>query len=454
MRDKKKNMDRDILEYQPDAVEIEERPVSGKARWVLYVILGSLVALVAGAIIFSVDRIVVTEGKLITTSPTIVLQPLNTAVIRSIDARVGDVVDKGQALATLDSTFAAADLGRLNRQHLTLGAQIRRIQAELEDKPFSALPGEGEEGRLQEHLFKQRKIIFERTKKMSADKIAALKAKLALNHVQRQGKEKQLKLLRDVEGTTARLPQKGVEYRLKILEAQKARTFTATEIENLKGEEQVTINELRQAWSEWRKFVEERSGELMEQEVQLLDELEKVKQEITKARRLNELVSLKAPRQGVVLSVAKKSVGSIIQQAEALFTLVPLDSPLEAEVNVQARDIGRVRVGDHARIKLDAFPYQKHGTLPGRVRIISEDAFQYGNTQTAPAVSLAAQAAAGTFYRARITLLSGQLRNVPDAFRLMPGMKVRAEIKIGKRRVISYFLYPVIRALDESLREP
>jgi len=454
MGSKKKKIDRNILEYQPDAVELEESPVSGKVRWVLYLLFGSLVAVVIGAIVFSVDRIVVAEGKLITTSPTIVVQPLNTAIIRSLEARVGDVVDRGRVLATLDSTFAAADLDRLRQQALTLGVQIRRIQAELENKPFSAQPGEGEEGRLQEHLFRQRKIIFERTKKMSEDKIAALKAKLSLNHVQRQGKQKQLKLLRDVEGTSARLPQKGVEYRLKLLEAQKARSLAASEIENLKGEEQVTKNELRQARSEWLKFVEERLGGLMEQEVQLLAELKKVKQEITKARRLNELVSLKAPRQGVVLSVAKKSVGSIIQQAEHLFTLVPLDSPLEVEVNVQARDIGRIRVGDHARIKLDAFPYQKHDTLPGVVRVISEDAFQYGNNQGAPAGPATALSAAGTFYRARIALLSEKLRNVPDGFRLMPGMKVRAEIKIGKRRVISYFLYPVIRALDESLREP
>ncbi len=454
MDNEKKKINKEVLEYQPDAVEIEERPVSGKARWVLYLILGSLVAVVVGAVIFSVDRIVVTEGKLITTSPTIVLQPLNTAVIRSIDARVGDVVDTDQVLATLDSTFAAADLGRLNRQYLTLGAQVRRIQAELQNKAFAALPEEGEEGRLQEHLFKQRKVIFYRTKNMSEDKIAALKSKLSLNHVQRQGKEKQLKLLRDVEGTTARLPQKGIEYRLKLLEAQKARSFTASEIENLKSEEQVTMNELKQARSEWRKFVEERSGELIEKEVQLLNELEKVRQEITKAKRLNDLVSLRAPQPGVVLSVMKRSIGSIIQQAEPFFTLVPLDSPLEVEVNVQARDIGRIRVGDHARIKLDAFPYQKHDTLPGTVRIISEDTFQYGNNKAAPAGPSTTQDASGTFYRARITLLSDQLRNVPDEFRLMPGMKVRAEIKIGKRRVISYFLYPVIRALDESLREP
>ncbi len=167
MKRKKSQIPDQALEYQPDAVEIEERPVPGKIRWVLYLILGSLLTLVVGAIVFKVDRIVSAEGKLITTSPTIVIQSLNTAVIRTIKVQVGDVVDKGEVLATLDPTFAGADLNRLLRQQLTLKTQIRRIQAELQGKPFTAMPEEGEEGKLQEHLYRQRKTIVERTRKMS-----------------------------------------------------------------------------------------------------------------------------------------------------------------------------------------------------------------------------------------------------------------------------------------------
>ena len=141
---------KDILEYQPDAVEIEERPVPGKIRWVLYLILLSLVLTVVGAIVFKVDRVVVAEGELITNTPTIVVQSLNTAVIRTINVQVGDVVEKDQVLATLDPTFATADLSQLNKQKLTLGVQIRRIRAELDHSPFAARPEEGEDGKLQE----------------------------------------------------------------------------------------------------------------------------------------------------------------------------------------------------------------------------------------------------------------------------------------------------------------
>lgn len=442
---------KDILEYQPDAVEIEEKPIPGKIRWVLYILLFSLVAVVVGAILFKVDRIVVAQGKLITTSPTIVVQSLNTAVIRSLDVQVGDVVKQEQVLVTLDPTFASADLTQLNKQAHTLRSQMRRIQAELQGKSFRAREEEGEDGLLQEQLFQQRKVIFDRNKQFSEEKVAALESKLQLNRVQHDGKEQQLKLLRDVEGTVARLPQRDNDHRLRLLEAQKNRHQTANDMDVLVAEEQVVLHELKQAKSEWQRFVEERSGELMEQQVKLRTEREKIDEEISKAKRLHELVSLRAPQGGIVLNMADVSVGSIARQAEPLLTLVPLDSVIEVEVNVPSKDIARIRTEDSARIKLDAFPFQRHDTLPGEVRVISEDSFQLtASGVTEPAVTKEDQ----SFYRTRITLLSNTLRNVPDGFRLMPGMKVRAEIKVGTRSVISYFLYPIIRVFDESLREP
>lgn len=449
------NLERDILEYQPDAVEIEERPVPGKVRWVLYLILAAIVALIVGAIVFRVDRIVVAEGELITSAPTIVVQPLNTAVIRSIEAKVGDVVEEGQLLATLDPTFASADLSQLRKQQYALSAQLRRIEAELAGRDFRARAEEGEDGLLQEQVLRQRRMVVEQTRRLNADKVAALEAKLALNAVQQQGQEKQRKLLRDVEGAAARRIPKEEEsqFRLRVLDAQKARIETGNTIENLRAEAEVTRNELRQARSEWRHFVEERLAELLEQAVQLRGEQTRVLEELHKATRMHELITLRAPAKGVVLKVAERSVGSIIQQAEPFMVLVPQGTVLEAQVDVSSRDIGRIRTGDSARIKFDAFPFQRHDTLPGEVRVISENAFDRTSAEQLLRPE-PGQEPTEAFYRCRIRLLATELRNVPEGFRLIPGMKVRAEIKVGTRSVISYFLYPVIRALDEGLREP
>ncbi|MDD2462383.1 MAG: HlyD family type I secretion periplasmic adaptor subunit [Desulfobulbus sp.] len=450
---KEKKSSKDILEYQPDAVEIEERPVPGKIRWVLYLIVMTVIATIVGAVIFKVDRIVVSQGELVTNTPTIVVQPLSTAVIRTINVQIGDVVGKGQILATLDPTFATADLSQLRKQQMTLEAQIRRIKAELQKKPFAALPKEYDDGKLQEQVHLQRRLILETTKKTAEDKIAALRATLRLKAVERQGIEQQQKVLRDIEGTIAKRPQHDEENRLRLLEAQKTRIQGTNAIETLKAEEEVTRNELRQAESDWQRFLQERNGELIEQEVTLRNDLAKVEEELHKAERMHDLISLKSPERGIVLKLAERSVGSILQQAEPFITLVPTGSILEAEVYVDSKDIGRIRTGDMVRVKLDAFPFQRHETLPGKVRVISENAFQKNNAKMLLTPE-PGQDLAEAYYRTRITLLSTQLRNVPDGFRLIPGMKVRAEIKVGKRSIISYFLYPIIRALDESLREP
>ncbi len=447
--------DQDILDYQPDAVAIEERPVPGKARWVLYLILAAIVALIVGAIIFRVDRIVVAEGELITSAPTIVVQPLNTAVIRSIEARVGDTVEEGQLLATLDPTFASADLSQLEKQRHSLSAQLRRIEAELAGKEFKARAEEGEDGLLQEQLLLQRQQVVDRTKRLVEDKVAALEARLALNAVQQQGQERQQKLLRDMEGTATRRMAREEEsqHRLRILEAQRARIESGNAVDNLRAEAEVTRNELKQTHSEWQRFVEERQAELLEQAVQLRGELTRVLEELHKATRMHELITLKAPAKGVVWKVAERSVGSIIQQAEPFMVLIPQGTVLEAEVDVSSKDIGRIRTGDNARIKFDAFPFQRHDTLPGAVRVISENAFDRTSAEQLLKPEPGKEPAEA-FYRCRIELLDTRLKNVPEGFRLMPGMKVRAEIKVGTRSVISYFLYPVIRALDEGLREP
>jgi HlyD family secretion protein len=138
-----------------------------------------------------------------------------------------------------------------------------------------------------------------------------------------------------------------------------------------------------------------------------------------------------------------------MREAEPLVTLVPLDVPIEAEVAVDARDIGRIAPGQPVRVKFDAFPFQKHGTASGTVRTISRDSFTPDETR-----KKAGPQGPQPFYRVRIALDSVRLKGVPDSVSILPGMTVAGEIKTGRRTVLSYFLYPILRGLDESLREP
>jgi HlyD family secretion protein len=171
-------------------------------------------------------------------------------------------------------------------------------------------------------------------------------------------------------------------------------------------------------------------------------------EELKKAERRRQLTVMSAPVDAVVLEIANRTVGSVVREAETLFVLVPRDAPLQAEVNVEGRDIGQVSIGQPVRIKFDAFPFQKYGTGSGTVSVVSKDSFASetkgdGSRRAIPA-----------YYRVLLDITNARLRAQPAQFQMIPGMELTAEMKVGKRRVISYFLYPLLRGLDESIREP
>jgi HlyD family secretion protein len=159
------------------------------------------------------------------------------------------------------------------------------------------------------------------------------------------------------------------------------------------------------------------------------------------------LIVLTAPADAVVLEVANRTVGSVVKEAETLFVLVPRNVPLQVEVNVEGRDIGQIAVGQSVRLKFEAFPFQKFGTGSGVVRVVSDDAFNPDSK------SDAARRSPAPYYRVLVDVTDSKLRTPSEQVKLIPGMAVTAELKVGQRSVMSYFLYPLLRGLDESIRE-
>ena len=128
-----------------------------------------------------------------------------------------------------------------------------------------------------------------------------------------------------------------------------------------------------------------------------------------------------------------------------LMTLVPVSTPLEAEVQISTRDIGFLRPGDDATAKIDAFNFIEHGVAHGHVRWISEGAFTNEDT---------ASAQTPPYYKARIAFDKLDFKGVPSSFRLIPGMTLNGEIKVGSRSLGAYILGGMISGLGDAMREP
>ena len=178
-------------------------------------------------------------------------------------------------------------------------------------------------------------------------------------------------------------------------------------------------------------------------------------EQLRKAKLRRQLVELRSEQDAIVQSVAKVSVGSVLQSGQQFITLVPSDAQLEVEANISGQENGFVHLGDPVAIKFDTFPYAQYGMASGTVRIVSPNSFTAQDEQRNPtSAAPTAQNGLEPFYRARITIDNVALRNVPEGFRLIPGMPVTADIKVGKRTVLRYLFGLMVPVAQEAMREP
>lgn len=441
----------DQLDFLPDPDAIEQRPLAGITRGVLYGLSAVLFSFLLWATLSEIDEIVSASGKLITVQPNILVQPLETSIVQSIEVRVGQVVKKGDRLASLDPTFASADESQLRGGLSSLDARATRLEGELTRSPSSRTTPRGNDDDLLQNELRSVREANYRARLLAFDEnLAKLDASLKANGHDQKMLEDRVKSLAEIEQMQERLVSQNFGARRSLLEAREKKQEVERDLQMARSREVEIKKEIAASRAERTAFEKDWRQRTVEELVSVRRERDSTAEQLQKAEKRRSMVSLTAPEDGVVLEVAKKSVGSIIREAEPLITLVPLDVPIEAEVRIDASDIGFVRVGNPVRIKLDAYPFQKYGALQGKVQILTQDAFISDQAQPQPA----GKRSGGAYYLARVSLETTRLDNVGDDFRLLPGLSLSGEIKVGERSVISYFLYPIIRTMDESLKEP
>jgi HlyD family secretion protein len=441
--------------FQPDAVMIEERPLPWLARSVVYIVVLLVASAAVWASVSKVDRVVTARGKLITVDPLMVVQPLETGVIRTMDAGVGDFVKAGAVLATLDPTFTEAEQLADQERLASMTAEAQRLEAEIYGRPF---PPAAVEDSLQAKYLKLQAAVYAHRQAEYRAAVAAndadaerIQASLVTNRNSQAGLEERVKVVAEIEAMRDELYRITVGSRLVLLQSRLDRLSLTDQLGEKKNQEKELLAQLASTREQKERYINNWVRESGERMTALEQQISTETQKLANAERRRNLVVLRSPADGVVLELGQRSIGSVAKEAEPLFTLVPQGNKIEAEVDVDSADVVRLRPGDSVRVKFDALPFQRHGTVTGTVRVITENSFQPDKTAATPAKETDARPA---FFRARVTLGPLALQDVPPDFRLIPGMTTTAEIIVGKRTIISYLLDPVIRLFDEGLREP
>jgi hemolysin D len=443
-----------ILEFQMPSTAITSAEVPRSARGVMWVIVSMLTVILLAMGLIPVDRVVTAQGRVVSRAPTLVLQALEAAIVRSIDVHEGQTVQAGEVLARLDPTFAAADVGALAAQVSSLQAQVTRLRAEAEEQPF-VYTGNDQNLALQAAIFGQRQAEYTFKLENYTQKINGIVSGIAKANSDTAGFQGRLEVATSVEKMRKDLERLQVGSKLNTLAA----TDNRVEMErNLRS----TVETASSGQLDLAALIAERNGymqswhaDVSEKLSDAVGKLSDARESLNKATLRKQLVELRAERDATVLTVAKLSVGSVLQSGQQFITLVPTDAPLEVEANIVGRDDGFISVGDPVSVKFDTFPFIQYGLAYGTVRTISADSFTSQDEQRNPSGAMPVPSnSSESYYRARITIDRVDLRGTPRDFRVSPGMPVTADIKVGKRTVLQYLLGRALPIASEGMREP
>ena len=446
------------LEFLPAALELQESPPSPLGRFTLWAVMAMITLALIWSIVGRIEIVAVAPGKIIPSGQVKVIQAGNIGRVKAIHVSDGDAVQAGQALIELDPTLAEADRQRLESEWVATSLELARWRAYSgwldNGKPgavtaaavdVSAISGgvkltvPDTSVALQRSLLDQ-SIAQQRSRIAGIDQTLIRRRAEAESTRQIQEKLKQtLPLVTQRADSLKKLSEQNLVARNSYLEVEQERIEAlqdlAAQDSNL-ASTAAAINEL----------IEQRSLALADsrrEAFEKLEELEKQnraqRQELIKASDIAGDQVLTSPVDGVVQQLKVHTIDGVVMPAEQLLVVVPKDQVLEVEARVLNKDIGFVRAGQPATIKIEAFPFTRYGVIEGTVTSVSNDAI--------------ADEKLGLYYAARVRVTKSTMFVDGVDVLLSPGMAVTAEVTTGTRRLIDYVLSPVMEHVKESGRE-
>lgn len=437
---------KDELAFLPAHLELTDTPVSPTARWVMRTIMALFCVALLWSIFGRFDIVAVAPGKTVVSSRTKVIQSAETAVVKRILVRDGQTVKRGDLLIELDSTGTAADYDRADEA--LIAAQLaslryRALATSLDtDLPPVLAGGSG---------LSAARLASEQ--QLAASDFGAYKAKrqnLEASIAQRKAEIQTVQgSIEPLVETAAIATTRAQDYAKLVKDKYVGRhDYLLREQERIAAESDLAARrsqllEANAALSVAKRELGALTADMRQQTLDHLREasgqVQQFSPELAKADSRNRLMQLRAPVDGTVQQLAVHTIRGVVTPAQALLAVVPSEETLEVETTLLNKDIGFVRPGQRATVKIDSFPYTRYGYLQGTVESVSHDAAQDEKI--------------GLVFPARIKLEQADLVIEGSKVKLTPGMTLSVEIRTGTRSALSYFLSPLVQRVDESMRE-
>ncbi|TIH15589.1 HlyD family type I secretion periplasmic adaptor subunit [Marinifilum sp. JC120] len=437
----------DEMEFLPASLEVVETPPSPIGRAILWCIVLFVVLGVIWACLGKTDVVAVAEGKIIPSGRVKTIQPLEHGVVSKILVHDGQLVKKGDLLIELDTTSSGADVDRYDAELDAARMEKARLDALLAWKPnLGRLPRlvapKGTEPyeveQEKRYLAQEAEALLSKLKTYD-NEVRRIKAQMqAAKHTVQKLKNtlpiitKQAAMRKQLYNQDVAPENEWLEIETQRIQVEQDFKTEQQKYEEAEASMLLALEQRVQTLSEYRR-------DLLERRTQVSTQVQSLVQELKKATQVDTLQRIVAPVSGKVQQLNVHTVGGVVTPAQPLMILVPENFKLEIEAKVQNKDIGFVRPGQSVEVKLEAFPFTEYGIVDGTLRHVSGDAVQTEKGEL--------------YYNARVDMAQTFILVNGRKVNLSPGMRASAEVKIRQRRLIEFFLSPLMKYTSESMKE-
>ncbi|QEY16257.1 HlyD family type I secretion periplasmic adaptor subunit [Cellvibrio sp. KY-GH-1] len=469
-----------LSEFMPAALELQETPPNPLVRWLAWTLITLFILTLLWAIFGKVDVVASAEGKIIPGSRVKQIQPLDKGVIKAIHVKEGQYVKEGDPLIELDRTITAADQARMQQELHNASLNLagsEALQALIADQQNTAeknsqQPKNQQHQKIHQRINQHKKPVAASELALVIDEKLTLSASEILLHQQKTWEQWQqyqaqlsslhsaltkaqsekianLETIKKLEQTlpmvTKRatalhsLYQKNMASEAEYLELEQQRIERTQDLATQQQIQQQLIAAINEAQQQINALKADTSSKLLAQIADSRNQLATITEELVKARDMNDKQILYAPVSGYVQQLAVNTIGGVVTEAQQLMIVVPEEENLEVQVMLGNQDIGFVQSDMPAEIKIHTFPFTKYGLIDATVTHISDDAILDEKL--------------GLVYAMHLKMHKSTIRVEAKDVKLIPGMAVTAEVKTTQRRVIEYFLSPLLKYKQESIRE-
>lgn len=460
-------------EFLPAAMSIIETPASPIRIWLLWVICLLFAFALAWSYFGTIDIIAVAQGKVQPAGRVKLIQPLESGKVASINVENGSHVKAGEVLIEMDRRDATADEADAAATLAAWRAEALRRRAAIEAAnhfPLSSNPAIDWTDDIPVANRGREQQVLNGDLAQLASTVAGLDAQTRQKQAEYDRLNATVQAQHDLIATLQQrvdmrstLVKSGAGSKSAVIDAVETLQYQQTGLQTQMGQRAEAVANLQVLAQEQMKtiaaFVADNGQKLAEAQRQA-DEFE---QKLAKAHLKSGRMALTSPIDGTVSGLSVTTVGQVISGGDELMRVVPADAKLEIECYLPNQDIGFVKPGQMAVVKVESFPFTRYGTLPAQVNRIAQDAIAQPDAQQAEAdptksnrqdkLFVGAQRVQNLVFPVTLTLADPTIIVEGQRVPLSPGMAVSVEIATGKRRILDYLFSPIAEVGSKALRE-